>query len=861
MPVDQVPTYSVSVLPHVGTDRSNRTTMKKCTLRAVVALSSLWLSTQPALHAQPTTSGVTAPGAATKNDTVVLSPFQVSEDNDHGYRKLTTVTSSRIGIPILNQPLAIEVISGELLKDFSVTDDLAVFRYSSSATVVENDVGQANTVTMRGFNMPRYFNGVQYASAGGITPYLITDNIDRIEIAKGAQGLFYGNSTPNGVANYITKKPQFIAATSLNLTSGTFKYNKAVLDTQGVIRDQELAYRFIGSYYSRDGRVNGQHREESFFAPSFAYRPFEKLQVDAEMNFSRQKIPYPTIARDFGINPQYFADYTNPSQAILNYMKTKYALADDTAARAKIVERWGPNALWNTFIANWQADIYGMTGAQPFQNVGHTIDWWRYSPAGDKMQETFGNQDGETKVYDAAVTFTPVEDLSFKYHWVRMDATANFVRQFYLPNGGLRPDGRITTINVQYFDLSTNGVRSAYSDIQTFDVVYAKELAGIMNNLLIGVEQRRSYSTGGNTTVDYTKAAASVDQNGNPLTGVNVYAYFDPFGTRPMPDITAVISGPARVTSRSNSDFRDYYATWRGSALAGKLDVVAGMRRVRQKQTGFTHDTWSVGAVYEVIPGFRAFASVGQNFVFSNRYSIEGAGVTAAELASRKFLDFEKGKGVEIGVKSNWRNNTISGSISHYFDQRDGIIRNSFNKNSVEPRNFDADPNNNVTWAENGGVVQVKGVDGDIAWTPNRNFQLILNFNWEYEAKTVSDPTVDQSHPELDVYIKTFRRRPMKNPVWKDNLIGKYNFTDGALRGASIGAAIRTSGAYNLTDSAFVDQIVPAETIIDVFAGYRTKFGRTPTDFMLNLVNVTDKINDLTRSDGFEARLSVGFKL
>ena len=829
-------------------------------IQHAAACASLWLGLAAAVSAQTTAAGL-KPAATTENSPVVLNPFQVSEDNDHGYRKLSTVTSSRIGIPILNQPLAIEVLSGELLKDFSVTDDLAVFRYSSSATVVENDVGQANTVTMRGFNMPRYFNGVQYASAGGITPYLIMDNIDRIEIAKGAQGLFYGNSTPNGVANYITKKPQFTTATSLNLTSGTFKFNKAVLDTQGIIRDNEIAWRLISSYYTRDGRVNGQHREETFFAPSFVYRPFAKLQIDGEVNYSRQKIPYPTIARDFGINPQYFSDYTNPSQAILDYMKTQYGLANDTAARAKITERWGPNALWNTFIANWQTDTFNRTGAQPFQNVGDKIEWWRYSPAGDKMQETFGNQDGETKVYDVGVTLTPVENLSLKYHWTRMDTTANFVRQFYLPNGGVRPDGRITTINVQYFDMSTNGVRSAYSDVQTFDAVYEKELADIKNQFLLGVEQRRSYSTGGNTTVDYNKATPSVDQFGNPLTGVAVYQYYDPFGGRALPDIPSIINGPARVTSRSNSDFRDYYLTYRASALAGKLDVVAGARRVHQKQTGFNHDTWTVGAVYEVIPGFRAFASIGQNFVFSNRYSIEGPGVTPAELAARKFLDFEKGKGIEIGMKTNWRDNTLSGSISHYFDQRDGIIRNSFNKNSVEARNFDTDPNNNVTWAENGGVVQVKGIDGDIAWTPSRNFQLILNFNYEYEAKTVSDPTVDLSKPYLDVYIKTFLRRPMKNPVWKDNIIAKYNFTDGFLKGTSVGGAIRYSGAYNLTDSAFVDQIVPAETIIDVFATYRTKLGRTPTDFTLNLVNLTNKINDLTRSDGFEARLSVGFKL
>ncbi|MBL9208236.1 MAG: hypothetical protein JNN01_24335, partial [Opitutaceae bacterium] len=205
--------------------------------------------------------------------------------------------------------------------------------------------------------------------------------------------------------------------------------------------------------------------------------------------------------------------------------------------------------------------------------------------------------------------------------------------------------------------------------------------------------------------------------------------------------------------------------------------------------------------------------------------------------------------------------NTLSGSVSHYFDQRDGIIRNSFNKNSVEGRNFDTNPNNNVTWAENGGRVQVKGIDGDIAWTPNRNFQAILNFNYEYEAKVVSDPTVDQSKPTLGVYIKTFQRRPQKNPIWKTNLITKYNFTSGPLKNTSIGSAIRYSARYNMTDSPTMDLVVPAETIIDLFVSHRLKLLSVPTDVTVNLVNLTNTYNDLTRNDGFEARLSLGFRL
>jgi len=820
----------------------------------------LWLALSLPLNAQ-TAAPASAAEPPRESETVVLNPFQVSAANDFGYRRLSTVTTSRVGVPILREPLAIEVISGELLKDFSVTEAFHVFRYTSAVTVGENEVGQSGIVTMRGFQAPRYFNGASFSSAGGLNPYLVMDNIDRVEIAKGAQGLFFGNSTPNGVINYITKKPQLTNATSVQFTGGNLNYAKGVVDVQGKVENRPMGWRLIGSYYTRDGRVNDQFREEIFVAPSFLYRPSSKFEFSAELNYTRQKIPYGTFARDFAINPQFYTDLSNPSTAVLSFMRTKFGLADDAAARAKVVERYGPTQQWNSFLVNWQADTLERTGLQPFQFTGDTVDWNRYSPDGDKFHVSLGNQDGETLVVDTSLVFKPFERLAFKYHWTRMDTSANFVRHLILPNGGLRPDGRVPTLNVQFVDAATDGVRAAYSDAQTLDAVFDAEFAAIKHQFLVGAEVRRSKSTSGNSSFDYSKAVSSTDARGNPLTGIAVYQLYDPFGGKPFPQLSTILSQPARITTRSNADFRDYYATYRASALTDKLDALLGGRNVKQKQTKFDDYTWTAGLVYEAIPGFRVFASTGQNFVFSNRYSIEGAGVTPAELAARKFLDFEKGKGIEFGVKSDWRDNTLSGSVSHYFDQRDGIIRNSFNKNSVEARNFDTNPNNNVTWAENGGRVQVKGIDGDVAWTPNRSFQAILNFNYEYEAKVVSDPTVDLAKPFLGVYIKTFQRRPQKNPIWKTTLIAKYTATSGLFKNASIGGAIRYSDKYNMTDSPTMDLIVPSETLVDVFATYRFKLTNVPTEVTVNLINLTDTYNDLTRGDGLEARVSLSFRL
>jgi len=804
----------------------------------------------------------TAPGSASESQAIILNPFQVNSDRDKGYRKLSTVTSSRIGVPIMREPLAIEVISSELLKDFSVTEALHVFRYTSSVTVGEGEIGQPGILTMRGFQMPRFFNGVQISSAASIEPFLDMDNIDRVEIAKGSIGLFFANTTPNGVANYVTKKPQFTEANSLRLSYGSFNYNKVSLDIQNVFKDRDVAWRLIAARYSRDGRVNRQHRESILLAPSVVYRPNNLIEVSAELNYTLQKNPYGTLqSRALAINPQTYKDLTNPSQEILNFMKSKYGLTTDAQARAKVEERYGRGVLtglegvqgWNT---NWQNDTFERTGVVPFILTGDKIEWWRFSPEGDKFNLITGNLDGDTLLSDISVVLTPRRDLSVQYHWLRMHSKMNLVSQSRLPNGGLRPDGRIWNSTMEFLGITDERARASYNDAQMLDVVYDKEFAGIKNKFVFGAEMRRRMQQNGARPIDYSKALPTVAQDGSTLTAVNAYRYWDPFGTQPEPDPYTIVSGSLRITSRTITENRDLYFSYRGQALNDKLNVLAGMRNVRSVASGINDNTWTVGAVYEVLPGFRLFASAGKNVILTSARTISGAGVVAADNA--RLLDSERGSDLEIGVKTDWMDNTLSGSISYYDVSRNGIIRSSFNKNSVEPRNYDADPNNNVTHSENAGKVRAEGIDGDIAWTPNRKFQAILNFSYEFDVRVVTDPTLDPSKRWLLTYIKAKYYRPMKSPLWRTNLITKYNFIDGRLKNLSVGSAIRSSAKYNMTDGPNYDLVVPSETIIDLFATYTTKLGNLPTSYTVNVVNATNTINDLTRSNGLEARLTVG---
>lgn len=815
-------------------------------------------------------------------EVVTMSPFEVVTNKDYGYRKTMSTTTSRVAIPIVENPQAVEIISGELIKDFGVTMPQQVFRYSASVLVGENEVSQAHTYSLRGFNLPIFYNGLGLASSFSVTPFVPVDNIDRIEVAKGPVGLYFGNSTPNGVANYVTKRPEFRQATSLELTAGSFNFYKALVDTQAVIsKEAGLAYRLIASYQDNEARVDNMHSTLTFVAPSVVYRPNDKLEVTAEFNYARQHLPYPSLATwNFALNPQYYKDVLSPSQDLINYMKSTYGLADDTAAKALMQTRWGfpplgtnlngmsaGSSSFSALYSFWAKDRYGLTGVEPSAFAGSTIDWWRFSPRGDKYNAAMpgSNLNGDYTMADMGVTLTPVQNLSVKYHWLHGVNNAGFFRQLANPAAGLRPDGRAIAVNtVSAVSLSPS--RYSLSDAQQLDASYTFSAVGMKHNIMAGMEWDRAKGTVDNITVNLDQASSIVDSYtlpGNVLTGRQAAYYWDPFGTAPVQPLYALAgSGGAKLTNFSVTNQKAYYASYRASALDNKLNVLVGIRRTELLNTGRKEDTPTIGGIYEVTSGFHVFASASQAVSFTNQLSWVGAGVTPADNAH--LLDNVKEKGYEIGVKTDWRDNTLSGTMSYYGADRDGVIVLDYVRMYSDPRNTGANfgnPNTQASPYVNGGLYRAEGIDGDIVWTPNQNFQLMANFDWEFTSKIVKDPSLNPATPGI-LANQGQKRRLGKAPEYKANLVGKYTFTSGTFHNFSVGCAIRYTDTYFVSDSPiFLTMSVPEEYIFDAFAIYNSKIGKMPTEYKLTLINLTNKINDMTRGNGFEARFGIAFKL
>ena len=810
---------------------------------------------------------------AAPEEVVQLTPFEVSTQKDAGYRKTMSTTSSRTAVEVVKNPQAVEIISGELLEDFGVTNIWEAFRYSSSVTVIPNAVALTNQFNMRGFQVPIYINGISIPNIGATYVQMVTDNIERIEIAKGPIGLYYGVSTPNGVANYITKKPAFQNATKAELSGGNFGYAKAMVDTQTVLsRKYGVAYRLIASYVRHDGRVDGQLGDDTFVAPSIIVRPNDKIEISTEYNYNTSHRPYATNVYTFAINPQYYTDYQNPSAEVLQYFKNTYALATDDAARAKLVERWGPTQTWATWLGNWVADTYARTGTQPFYWSGSQINWWRLSPNGDAA--TFvtpeSNTDGTRYLLDSAVTFTPVRDLSIKYRWLQTQSNTAFDRELINPRGGLRPDGRFISMTLASgLTHQAENIRYVRNSTQQLDLAYQLEALGMKHTLSAGLQDDRSVEAFGAATVDFTKAKSILDASGNvvidnstgvpvALTGANVYNYWDPWGSRPPGPLYDVIASEGKVSTYNVTKYQAYYLSYRGSALNDRLNVLAGMRHTKSVNLGRSDNTPTLGAIYEVMPGFHAFASWSKSLTFTTQMSITGLGVVPADNAH--LLDNETDEGFEVGLKTDWRDNTLSGTLSYYRDDRDGVVLNDAYATLNDPRTLTNDPNQRVAYYVNGGLQRGEGLDMDLSWTPNRDLQILVSGNYMWTAKILSDPSLNPTQTKTSTYIKVKTIRLAGAPEYSGKLVAKYHIPDGMFKDWSIGGAVRYSDMWEYSNAGIIHVTVPAETVFDLFATWSTKLCGIPTTYKLNLINLGDTYNDITRDDGFKVRFSMGFE-
>lgn len=277
-------------------------------LRAGLLACALAVAGWPLAVAQNAPSTPTASDAPEGEETVQLSPFQVTTARDKGYRATNSISGTRLDTPIKELPMPIEVITEQFLRDTGSTDLRQSLRYSSGIVLQsQNDQGNNVFHGAGGVHNPEgaTANKTQstYKIRGYISDIVLRDgfrrqsstdsiNISRVEVIRGPAALLYGIGNFGGIVNYLPKQAERRESSKAGFAFGSHEFMRAWFDTTGPLGAEgdsaKLAYRVTGAWQDTGNHTELYSEDHWFVSPSLNWKPFPKTDVTIDFELGEQ---------------------------------------------------------------------------------------------------------------------------------------------------------------------------------------------------------------------------------------------------------------------------------------------------------------------------------------------------------------------------------------------------------------------------------------------------------------------------------------------------------------------------------------------------------------------------------------------
>lgn len=198
-----------------------------------------------------------------------------------GYTVVGSAVSTKDGIAVMQNPVAVQVVPREVLDDqqaVSVQDAIV----GNVSSVLPSSDTFYDGFTIRGFdNANIYRNDLRALSSS----HLNTSNLQSIEVLKGPAAMFFGRLEPGGVVNLVLKRPLDTPYTSVEEQVDSWGKSNTSVDTTGALTpDKTWLYRVNLNYSDGDTFRDFVWNRDVFIAPTISFRPNSafRLNVDVE---------------------------------------------------------------------------------------------------------------------------------------------------------------------------------------------------------------------------------------------------------------------------------------------------------------------------------------------------------------------------------------------------------------------------------------------------------------------------------------------------------------------------------------------------------------------------------------------------
>lgn len=241
-------------------------------------------------RSSPVRSTTRSANVAQTNASAGSTPQETAHGPVSGFVAHQSATGTKTDTPIIQTPQSISVVPADQLQTQQAWTAKEALRYTAGAAAdTRSNFGAYDIIYNRGFPVSRYLDGMRLqGDTGFVTPQIELWGMERVELLRGPASVLYGQGTPGGIVNMVSKRPTDQPFGEIALQGGSFDRFQGAFDVGGPVDQQgQLEYRLTGLFRDSNNQVDFVKTQRQYIAPSLTWRPDADTSLTVLLSYQR----------------------------------------------------------------------------------------------------------------------------------------------------------------------------------------------------------------------------------------------------------------------------------------------------------------------------------------------------------------------------------------------------------------------------------------------------------------------------------------------------------------------------------------------------------------------------------------------
>jgi iron complex outermembrane recepter protein len=188
--------------------------------------------------------------------------------------ELTNFGATKSSVPIVETARSVSVETSEQFEEKGALNLSQATSYMAGVTAETYGFAtRGDAIHARGLSLPRYRDSIQELFGSYNTTRAEVYTLEQVEVLKGPVSVLYGQGTPGGIVNYVSKTPKADAATEIVAELGNNNRKQLAVDSTGKLGSEKWLYRMVALKRDSDTQVDYVEDNTLVLMPSVSYVP------------------------------------------------------------------------------------------------------------------------------------------------------------------------------------------------------------------------------------------------------------------------------------------------------------------------------------------------------------------------------------------------------------------------------------------------------------------------------------------------------------------------------------------------------------------------------------------------------------